>query len=80
MDCSKVVRLNREVFVVWERDAVHFIHVDDILCQRLRIVRFNCDSVRDLVEFFSNGVQVSKRKQTAIMQNDNLFSDALDFL
>ena len=80
MDGREVVGLDEQLAGVRESHPEYILVGQKGTAQLSGLLCVQFDSMRMLVEQFSNGVKIPEGEKSAIVQNQNLLSDALDFV
>ncbi len=80
MDGREVVGLDEQLAGVRESHSVDILVGQEGTAQLSGLICVQFDLLRMLVEQLSNGVQIPEGEKPAIVQNQNLLRDALDFV
>ena len=80
MKLAEMVGLNEQFPVVGETNTKHCGVTQQVSSERSCVLANDSNGVRNLVEPFSDGVKVPKGHQFPLVENDNLFGDAFNFI
>ena len=79
MDRGEVVGLDDELPLLGEAHAEDVAVRQESGGEGARVGRSHEDAMRDVIEQFTDGMQIAEREQSTIVQDDDLLGDALDF-